>query len=97
MTIEEFEQWYASRKEVARSIDIETAEIARWAAYDADPYGILEAKGELPESMQQIGKSSWVRTPQHPRMGLRGRSIAGTVQSDVRPARARQPKRTVVR
>jgi hypothetical protein len=62
LTIKEFEVWYASRKEVARSVDIETAEIERWPAYDADPYGIKEAKGELDESMQQIGKSMWVRT-----------------------------------
>jgi hypothetical protein len=62
LPIEEFEQWYASRKEVARSVDIETAEIEHWYACNADPYGILEAKGELPEAMRPFGKNWWVRT-----------------------------------
>jgi hypothetical protein len=64
MTFEEFEQWVASRKEAGSAIDIETCELGRWAAYDCDPYGLLMAKGELPEEMQQIGTNRFVRSPE---------------------------------
>jgi hypothetical protein len=64
LTLEEFEQWVASRKEAGRAIDIEICELARWPALDADPYGIVTVKGELPEEMCQIGTNRWVRSPE---------------------------------
>jgi hypothetical protein len=39
MTKDELRQ-LASREEAGRLIDVETCELGRWAAYDADPYGI---------------------------------------------------------
>jgi hypothetical protein len=41
ITIDEFRAWVESRPAAAEKIDIETCEINRWAAYDADPYGLL--------------------------------------------------------
>src|SRR5258708_32383051 len=38
-----------------RNIFILTCELGRWSAYEADPYGILEVLGELPEAMRQLG------------------------------------------
>lgn len=52
------------REDAGRAIDIETCELGRWPANDRDPYGILEAKGELPEAMFQIWTNRWVRSPE---------------------------------
>jgi hypothetical protein len=57
----EFQEWLASRKAAGAAIDIETCELGRWHAYDADPYG---ARPDLPEEMQQIGSTRWVRSPE---------------------------------
>ena len=62
MTLEEFEQWVASRPEAGRAIDIETCELGRWAALDVDPYGIKEARGEEPYT--QVGTNRFVRSPE---------------------------------
>lgn len=62
MTLDEFEQWVASRKEAGLAIDIGTCELGCWHAYDCDPYGLRTAKGELPEEMQQIGTNRFVRS-----------------------------------
>jgi len=43
-----------------RAIDIETCEIGKWEAYDADPYGYQELHPE----MQQIGTNCFVRSPE---------------------------------
>jgi hypothetical protein len=56
--------WLASREEAGRAIDIETCELGRWAAQDADPYGIREMLGELPEEMYQVGTNRFVRSPE---------------------------------
>lgn len=64
LTLAEFEQWVANRKEAGRAIDIETCELGRWAAYDADPYGLQDRKGELRESMKQLGTNRFVRSPE---------------------------------
>ena len=64
ITIAEFEQWVASRKEAGRGIDIEICERAAWPAYDCDPYGLRERKGDLPEEMQQVGTNRFVRSPE---------------------------------
>jgi hypothetical protein len=63
MTIEEFDQWVATREEAGRRIDIETCERDAWKAYDLDPYGIRDAKGELNDEMKQIGTNRFVRSP----------------------------------
>jgi hypothetical protein len=52
----------ASRKEAGRKIDIETCELGRWFAQDADPYGLRQAKGQFPEAMDQIGRHHFVRS-----------------------------------
>ena len=62
MTLAEFELWVASRKEAGLKIDIETCELGRWYAHDLDPYGVLLAKGELPDELQQIGTNRFVRS-----------------------------------
>ena len=62
MTLEEFEQWVASRPEAGRAIDIETCELGRWAALELDPYGIREARGEEP--YPQVGTNRFVRSPE---------------------------------
>jgi hypothetical protein len=62
MTLEQFEQWYASRKEAGRAIDIETCEVEHWFILDVDPYGIQEARGKEPYT--QVGKGLWVRSPE---------------------------------
>jgi hypothetical protein len=64
MTIAEFGEWIASRAEAGRSIDIETCELDRWKAYDADPYKFLDRKGELREQMKQVGTNRFVRSPE---------------------------------
>jgi len=51
------------RKEVGRKIDIETCELGQWPEYDCDVYGLLNAQGELPEEMQQVGTNRYVRSP----------------------------------
>jgi hypothetical protein len=62
-TIEEIERWVSTRKEAGRQIDIQTCDIvARWT-YEADPYGLLMAKGELSEPMQQMGRTRFVMSP----------------------------------
>ena len=63
MTSDDLRQWLASREEAGRLIDIETCELGRWAALDADPYGIRETLGELPEDMDQIGTNRFARSP----------------------------------
>ena len=63
MTHDELRQWRASREEAGEKIDIETRELGRWAAFVADPYGIRELLGELPEAMKQIGTNRFVRSP----------------------------------
>jgi hypothetical protein len=62
LTLAEFEQWIATREEAGRAIDIETCELARWPAYDEDPYGIRRARGEEP--YDQVGTNRWVRSPE---------------------------------
>jgi len=61
MTDDEFQHWVSTRKEAGRAIDIETCELGRWAAYDADPYG---AQPDLPEEMKQVGTNRFVRSPE---------------------------------
>lgn len=63
MTLVEFEQWVARRPEAGRAIDIETCELGRWPAYDADPYGLQDRRGDLPEEMKQVGTNRFVRSP----------------------------------
>lgn len=46
------EQWLAIRKEAARQIDPETAEVDWWYVQTMDPYGV---DPDLPEEYQQIG------------------------------------------
>jgi hypothetical protein len=60
MTLDEFAQWVASRKEAGAAIDIETCELGRWYAYDLDPYGTRD----LLDEEQQVGTNRWVRSPQ---------------------------------
>jgi hypothetical protein len=62
LTLAEFEEWVASRKEAGRKIDTETCELGWWYADDVDPYGFLMAKGELPEGFVQIGRNRFVRS-----------------------------------
>ena len=61
MNKEELQQWFASRIEAGRAIDIETCELGCWAAYDFDPYGV---DPDLPEEMQQVGTNRFVRSPE---------------------------------
>ena len=61
MTLEEFQQWVASREEAGLKIDIETCELGWWYGYDCDPYG---ARPDLPEEMQQVGRNRFVRSPE---------------------------------
>src|SRR6516162_2349942 len=61
MTLADYQQWVAGRKEAGRKIDIETCELGCWAAYDADPYN---ARPDLPEQMRQIGTNRFVRSPE---------------------------------
>jgi hypothetical protein len=61
MTPEGMREWVASRKEAGRQIDVETCELGRWHAYDADPYG---ADPDLPEEMRQLGTNRFVRSPE---------------------------------
>src|SRR5262249_48793228 len=63
ITLVEFEQWVARRAEAGRAIDIETCELGRWPAYDADPYGLQDRRGDLPEEMKQVGTNRFVRSP----------------------------------
>ncbi len=59
LTAEQIAQWVASREEVGAAIDIETCELGRWGAYDADPYGVRD----LPDEMRQVGTNRFVRSP----------------------------------
>jgi hypothetical protein len=63
MTSEEFRQWIASRKAAGREVDIETCELGRWYAYDADPY-CCDDNTTLNEEMRQVGTNRFVRTPE---------------------------------
>jgi hypothetical protein len=47
------EQWLAIRKEAARQIDPETAEVDWWYVQTMDPYGV---DPDLPEECQQVGR-----------------------------------------
>ena len=60
MTNEELSDWIASREAAGRAIDIETCELGRWAAYEADPYGICDLSPE----MRQVGTNRFVRSPE---------------------------------
>ena len=60
MTEAELRAWLASRKAAGAAIDIETCELARWHACDADPYGV---NPNVPEEMYQIGANRFVRSP----------------------------------
>ena len=61
LTLDEFKEWVASRKEAGRSIDIEICELGRWYVQVLDPYGLYAAFGE--ESEDQIGGYFFVRNP----------------------------------
>jgi hypothetical protein len=54
------EQWLAIRKEAARQIDPETAEVHWWYVQTMDPYGV---DPDLPEEYQQIGRGYFARSP----------------------------------
>jgi hypothetical protein len=54
------EQWLAIRKEAARQIDPETAEVEWMYAQTLDPYGV---NPELPEERQQVGREYFARSP----------------------------------
>jgi hypothetical protein len=60
MTEDELRQWFESRKEAGRTINIDSCEIGHWYAYDADPY---DANPDLPEEAKQIGSNCFVRGP----------------------------------
>jgi hypothetical protein len=60
MTREELENWVATRKAVGCAIDIATAELGAWKAFDADPYGVRE----LHPDMQQVGTNRFLRSPE---------------------------------
>ena len=55
--------WLDSREEAGKAIDIETCEICSQKAYDADPYGLLDARSELLPAMRQVGTNRYVRSP----------------------------------
>jgi hypothetical protein len=60
MTLQEFKDWVATRPDAGRATNIETCELGRWAAYDADPYDV---RGEdLSDEMKQVGTNRWVRS-----------------------------------
>jgi hypothetical protein len=54
------EQWLAIRKEAARQIDPETAEVTWLYAQSMDPYGVIP---DLPEEYEQIGREYFARSP----------------------------------
>ena len=54
------EQWLAIRKEAARQIDPETAEVDWWYVQTMDPYGV---DPDLPEECQQIGRGYFACSP----------------------------------
>jgi hypothetical protein len=61
MTVAQFEEWATSRKEAGENINIETCEIDCWYAFDFDPYGIQNRKGELSEE-GGVGWNLFVRS-----------------------------------
>jgi hypothetical protein len=63
MTMDEFRDWVASRKAAAATIDIETCELGWWYGKVLDPYGLIDAQGDLPEAMRQIGTIYFVSSP----------------------------------
>jgi hypothetical protein len=60
MTKEDFQGWIASREAVGREINIETCELGKWAASDADAYA--GADTTLNEEMRQVGTNRFVRS-----------------------------------
>ena len=54
------EQWLAIRKEAARQIDPETAEVTWRYVQTMDPYGVHP---DLPEEWEQIGRGYFARSP----------------------------------
>jgi hypothetical protein len=53
------EDWLATREEVGRQVDPETAEVDWFYAQTLDPYGLKE----LPEELQQTGREYFARAP----------------------------------
>ena len=54
------EQWLAIRKEAARQIDPETAEVTWRYGQTFDPYGVIP---DMPEEWEQIGRGYFARSP----------------------------------
>ena len=63
MTLGQFEEWVDDRKEAGLTIDPATCEVGHWYALDCDPYGIREAKGELPDPPDEM-RNRFVRSPE---------------------------------
>jgi hypothetical protein len=63
MTMDEFRDWVASRKAAAATIDIETGELGWWYGEVLDPYGLIDAQGELLEEDRMVGRNNFVRSP----------------------------------
>jgi hypothetical protein len=61
--MDEFREWVASRKAAAATIDIETCKLHCCYGDVHDPYGLIEAQGELPEEMGQLGEIYFVSSP----------------------------------
>ena len=55
MTTDELFEWLANRREAARAIDIEIAELSQWKSCFADPYGVLDM------SLENFGTEVFVK------------------------------------
>ena len=58
MTTDELFEWLANRREAARAIDIESAELGQWKSCFADPYGVLGVESA------DLGAKWFVRSPE---------------------------------
>jgi hypothetical protein len=60
MSLEEYQQWVATRKEAGAKIDIATCWVGCWGACDMDPYG---CDPDLPEEYLRWGETSSCARP----------------------------------
>jgi hypothetical protein len=58
MTTDELFEWLANRREAARAIDIESAELGQWKSCEVDPYGLLGVTSD------DVGAKWFVRSPE---------------------------------
>ena len=56
----EIKAWLEERKEAAKHIDPETAEVNWNYAWTLDPYGVIE---DFPEALAQVGREYYARAP----------------------------------